>query len=207
MQSEFDVELSGTTAVVVIQIGNKLMMANVGDSRAILGRYVAGNTTIDRKKAHEAIDLTRDQKPNDKHEMERIIGAGGQVDCFYDENGHPDGPYRVFVAGEGYPGLAMARSIGDGIGKSCGVVADPVISEFTVDPSRDKFLVLASDGVWEFLSSQHVAMIVGSMTTPESSCRQLVFEAKQEWDRRSVEEGGYRDDITSLVIYLQGHTR
>eukprot|EP00002_Diphylleia_rotans_P019799 TRINITY_DN3826_c0_g1_i4.p1 TRINITY_DN3826_c0_g1~~TRINITY_DN3826_c0_g1_i4.p1 ORF type:complete len:754 (-),score=151.41 TRINITY_DN3826_c0_g1_i4:356-2617(-) len=207
LQADFDVDLSGTTAVVVIQIGHKIIIGNVGDSRAILGRAFASGTTADRKKMFEALDLSQDQKPDQPGEMQRIVASGGQVDCFYDENGNPDGPYRVFIAGEGYPGLAMARSIGDGIGKSCGVIADPVITEYTLDRERDRFLVLASDGVWEFLSSQHVVNTVGSMSTPESSCRQLVFDAKQEWDRRSVEEGGYRDDITALVVYLHSHIR
>lgn len=36
---------------------------------------------------------------------------------------------------------------------------------------QDKFMVLASDGVWEFISSQEAVEIVGSFDTPEEGCR------------------------------------
>jgi serine/threonine protein phosphatase PrpC len=54
------------------------------------------------------------------------------------------------------PGLAMSRSLGDGLAHSCGVISDPEIIEFEVHPD-DKFIVVASDGVWEFLSNEQVA--------------------------------------------------
>jgi serine/threonine protein phosphatase PrpC len=57
------------------------------------------------------------------------------------------------------PGLAMSRSLGDQVAHSVGVSSVPEIMEYymTVD---DKFVVIATDGVWEFLSSQEVAEIV-----------------------------------------------
>ena len=50
------------------------------------------------------------------------------------------------------PGLAMARSIGDSIASKIGVIADPVVTEHRLKP-EDKFIIIASDGLWEFLSS------------------------------------------------------
>eukprot|EP00002_Diphylleia_rotans_P032570 TRINITY_DN6851_c0_g1_i5.p1 TRINITY_DN6851_c0_g1~~TRINITY_DN6851_c0_g1_i5.p1 ORF type:complete len:638 (+),score=130.11 TRINITY_DN6851_c0_g1_i5:61-1974(+) len=180
---DFDVEMSGTTAIVAIRVGRKLYIANVGDSRAVLGKKSLTGGQIDRSHGYEAIDLSRDQKPDEKSEMTRIMSMGGHVERSFDEEGKPDGPYRVYVAGEGYPGLAIARSIGDRAGKTCGVIPDPVITEHNIDIDRDKFLILASDGVWEFMSSQRAVAIVGGMTGAESACRQLVFDAKQEWDK------------------------
>lgn len=53
------------------------------------------------------------------------------------------------------PGLAMARSIGDDIAASVGVHATPEIMTYELT-KRDKFMVIASDGVWEFLSNEQV---------------------------------------------------
>lgn len=60
---------------------------------------------------------------------------------------------------EDIPGLAMTRSMGDGVAHSVGVTADPEVMQFTLS-TNDKFLVIASDGVWEFLSNEDVAKIV-----------------------------------------------
>mmetsp|Transcript_60560 Transcript_60560/g.126757 ORF Transcript_60560/g.126757 Transcript_60560/m.126757 type:complete len:94 (+) Transcript_60560:901-1182(+) len=57
------------------------------------------------------------------------------------------------------PGLAMARSIGDDIAATVGVHATPEIKVHDLT-ERDKFMVVASDGVWEFLSSEDVVEIV-----------------------------------------------
>jgi len=43
------------------------------------------------------------------------------------ENGVKSGPYRVWFKNEGYPGLAMSRSIGDLVATSVGVICEPGI--------------------------------------------------------------------------------
>ncbi len=53
----------------------------------------------------------------------------------------------------------MSRSFGDRVAHSVGVSAEPETWEFTLG-LHDKFLVIASDGVWEFLSNEDVANIV-----------------------------------------------
>lgn len=53
------------------------------------------------------------------------------------------------------PGLAMSRSIGDGLATSVGVIPDPEFYERDLTP-EDKFLVIASDGVWEFLTNEEI---------------------------------------------------
>jgi serine/threonine protein phosphatase PrpC len=57
------------------------------------------------------------------------------------------------------PGLAMSRSIGDYIAHTVGVSTDPEVMKFELTP-QDKFIIIASDGVWEFLSNEDVAKIV-----------------------------------------------
>ena len=66
---------------------------------------------------------------------------------------------RVWLAEQDAPGLAMSRSIGDFIAHTVGVSTDPEVMKFELKPD-DKFIIIASDGVWEFLSNEDIAKIV-----------------------------------------------
>jgi len=72
------VRLSGSTCVSLLTFGRKIYVANVGDSRAILVRM--------GKQANqfEVAALTRDHKPSDPLEGQRIMQAGGRVDAYRD---------------------------------------------------------------------------------------------------------------------------
>lgn len=59
---------------------------------------------------------------------------------------------RVWLKNEDIPGLAMSRSFGDSTAAKVGVNAVPEVREFTL-ALEDKIVVLASDGVWEFLTN------------------------------------------------------
>ena len=109
----------------------------------------------------QATALNRDHKPECKDEAERILKRGGRIDSFRDyyNNGEPIGPQRVWLQDQEMPGLAMSRSMGDRVAHSVGVSAEPEVKEFTLGLD-DKFMVIASDGVWEFLSNEDVANIV-----------------------------------------------
>lgn len=72
----------------------------------------------------EALQLSRDHKPNLEDERARIERSGGKV-AKYIENGIKVGPYRVWKKNEPYPGLAMSRSIGDLQASKIGVIATP----------------------------------------------------------------------------------
>lgn len=52
----------------------------------------------------------------------------------------------------------MTRSFGDQIAASVGILAEPEINEWKLT-NEDKFMVLASDGVWEFIESEEVNLI------------------------------------------------
>ena len=64
--------------------------------------------------------------------------------------------------------------------------------------TSDDFLILASDGVWEFISIEEAVEIVGSSQSPESGCKHLMQKARSKW--RHKEKGAYVDDITAMVI-------
>lgn len=75
-------------------------------------------------------------------EAERIKECHGRVFALHDE---PE-VMRVWLPFENSPGLAMARAFGDSCLKDYGVIAVPVVTYRQVT-DRDKFIVLASDGV------------------------------------------------------------
>ena len=193
----FDAKESGTTCVLVIHIGNHLICANVGDSRAI----VAFDETNDPNLTYlRAIPLSIDYKLELPEEKSRIIMSGGMVEQAVDELGLPSGPFRVYAPGKEYPGLAMSRSIGDLIAKTLGVIPDPGIMEYNLNKNT-KFFILCSDGVWEFLNNNQVKDI-GKQFYLNSNATELC----QELISRSVIEWKYNDntidDITAIAVFF-----
>lgn len=172
---------SGSTAVSVLVQGDFLLCANTGDSRAIIGRLLPNDHWI-------AMDLSKDHKPDDPAEKARIERAGGRVEpskgkSQSDHSGNYQGPPRVWQAYELTPGLAMSRSIGDTSANELGVIPEPDVTWLRLS-REDNFLVLASDGLWEFLSSEVVARLVGpywSSGNVDGACDRLVKEALHCW--------------------------
>ena len=105
--------------------------------------------------------LSEDHKPELPEEEKRILAMGGRIDSFHDEenNNEPLGPQRVWLKDQEMPGLAMSRSLGDTIAHSVGVISNPETKSF-VASIEDKFIVIGSDGVFEFLSNDDIARIV-----------------------------------------------
>ena len=66
-----------------------------------------------------------------------------------------DGPPRVWLGHMDIPGLAMSRSLGDTVAHSAGVSSEPELSVIQLEP-EDRVVVIASDGLWEFMSNQEV---------------------------------------------------
>ncbi|OII75505.1 PP2C like protein phosphatase [Cryptosporidium ubiquitum] len=190
--NQFDCSLSGTTATVILHLPleNRIVTAHVGDSRSVLARWSRSGRVL------EAVDLTNDHKPNSESEKRRIIAAGGQVKRI-----EGDIPYRVFIKGKMYPGLAMSRAIGDTLGYQAGIIPEPDINTFQIQPEKDAFILICSDGVWEFISSQEAVDIIaeGGSSDAQLSAEKLAREA---WRRWIQEEGNVVDDITVQVIYL-----
>jgi len=85
-----------------------------------------------------------------------VIRSGGRIDSFRDSVGNAVGPLRVWLKNEDVPGLAMTRAFGDDVASRVGVTCEPEILELDLEKD-DKFLVLASDGVWEFLDNIDIA--------------------------------------------------
>ncbi|KAJ4875171.1 putative protein phosphatase 2C 78 [Raphanus sativus] len=122
----------GSTAVVSILTPKKIVVANCGDSRAVLCRN------------GKAIPLSSDHKPDRPDELDRIQAAGGRVIYW-------DGPRVLGV-------LAMSRAIGDNYLKPY-VISKPEVT-VTDRVKEDEFLILASDGLWDVVSNETACNVV-----------------------------------------------
>ena len=228
-----DCSLSGTTGCVCVVVGDHVTVANVGDSRALLVRAAPppsggaqGSATADT--ASGAADsaattprllpalLSIDHKPTMASETRRILLAGGRLKALTYEDG-VDGPVRVYCAREELPGLAMSRSLCDATGKRAGVSSMPDLYSYTL-ARGDAFLVLASDGLFEFVSSREVADALaetGALAARElarflaaggpepQQHLQLALEALAEAaSQRWMEREGVCDDISIIVAEI-----
>ena len=193
----FDATESGCTCVLVIHIGSHIICANTGDSRAILVLDSMGQNNIND---FYEVPLSYDYKPEMPEEKQRIELCGGVVEQLKNKNGEGVGPYRVWVKEGGYPGLAMSRSIGDLIGKKLGVIPNPGILEYDLNESV-KFIVVASDGIWEFISNEIVRNIGKQFykdKNPKGFCQEIVKDAYKLWK----ENGITVDDITAIAAFF-----
>ena len=184
---EIDANFSGTTCVMVFQVGERIICANVGDSRAIM------------VKGDKVIPLSFDQKPDDPEESKRIKENGGEISQ-YEEDGEKSGPFRVWQKGEVYPGIAMSRSIGDFIASKLGVIPEPKFLEEKIDKDT-KFIVVASDEIWEFLDNNTVKNMVMPFyekNDPNGACKELIKKSTEFWNQEDV----VVDDITVVVVFF-----
>ncbi|GMH13136.1 hypothetical protein Nepgr_014977 [Nepenthes gracilis] len=179
---------SGTTALSIVRQGEQIIVANVGDSRAVLATTLDDGSLV-------ADQLSVDFKPNLPQEVERIIGCNGRVFCLHDE----PGVHRVWLPNEELPGLAMSRAFGDHCLKDFGVISIPQIIHRNIS-SKDQFIVLATDGVWDVISNQEAVQIVSSTPQKALSAKRLVEHAVRAWKRSRC--GTAMDDISAICLFL-----
>ena len=108
---------SGTTMIVALVRKCTLYLANLGDSRALLGSQGIGKLVPSL--------VTNDHKPDDPVEKRRIEEAGGTVKAFREDDGTYSGPARVWNEKQTEPGLATSRSLGDLLAHRYGVIPSP----------------------------------------------------------------------------------
>ncbi|KAF7830440.1 protein phosphatase 2C 77 [Senna tora] len=184
-------ETVGSTAVVAIICSSHIIVANCGDSRAVLCR------------GKEPMALSVDHKPNREDEYARIEAAGGKVIQW---NGH-----RVFGV------LAMSRSIGDRYLKPW-IIPEP---EITVIPraKEDECLILASDGLWDVMTNEEACELAqrrillwhkknGIALPPErgEGIDPAAQAAAEYLSNRALQKGS-KDNITVIVVDLKAHRK
>lgn len=206
----------GSCCLVGVIWKGTLYVANVGDSRAVIGCLGKSNNII-------AEQLTRDHNASMEEVRQELRSL------------HPDDSHIVVLKHgvwriKGI--IQVSRSIGDAYLKKPEFSIDPSVQRFrlseplrrpvlTAEPSiyarvlrpQDKFLIFASDGLWEHLTNQEAAEIVYNY--PRAGiARRLVRAALQEAarkremryvDLKKVEKGirrFFHDDITVVVIFI-----
>lgn len=189
-RSGIEAQESGTTAVTALRKGNELFVANVGDSRCVLARDNGGRL--------DAVEMSNDHKPDRADERDRIVRSKGAVEPIRGCNGRFVGPSRVWTQKQVAGGLAVSRAFGDFSMEKAGVVAEPEIKQERLS-GKDKFLVLASDGVWEHMSNQQVIDVAKRHRDPKQASDAVVAEARKKWQQNGC---GYIDDITAVVMKL-----
>ena len=193
LDPRIDSYFSGSTCVSIVYTPSKLICANLGDSRCIIGKYDGKNWF--------SKNISNDHKPNNPLEEERIIKSGGRVESYKDEEGNYLGPKRVWLKDEEVPGLAMSRSFGDRVAHSVGVISEPDISEYSF-LHEDKFIILASDGIWEFISNEECVNYVKDYYIKKDINGALNFLYKEASKRWIIEEEVI-DDITLILIFFE----
>ncbi|KAK8473200.1 hypothetical protein PHAVU_001G075400 [Phaseolus vulgaris] len=173
----------GSTAVVAVIAAEELVVANCGDCRAVLGR------------GGEAVDLSSDHKPNRPDELMRIEEAGGRV---INWNGQ-----RVLGV------LATSRSIGDQYLRPY-VISKPEVT-VTKRSSKDEFLILGSDGLWDVISSEVACQVVRKCLNGQ--IRRVSNEVGKHQNRAAEAASllaeialakGSRDNTSVIVVELRG---
>ncbi|OWM88136.1 probable protein phosphatase 2C 34 [Punica granatum] len=179
---------SGTTALTIVKQGDHLIIANIGDCRAVLA------TTSDHSSLLP-IQLTVDFKPDLPQEAERITQSRGKVSSSHDE----PGVYRVWNPNGETPGFAISRAFGDYCVKEYGLISVPDVTHRKIS-SQDQFVILATDGVWDVISNKEAVRIVSSAPDREKSAKRLVECAAQEWKRKR--RGFAVDDISAICLFF-----
>ncbi|XP_052205613.1 probable protein phosphatase 2C 9 isoform X1 [Diospyros lotus] len=154
-----DLGRGGSTAVTAILInGQKLWVANVGDSRAVLS------------KSGQAIQLTIDHEPNT--ERDSIEDRGGFVSNIPGDVARVNGQ------------LAVSRAFGDKNLK-LHLRSDPDITDADIGADTD-LLIIASDGLWKVMDNQEAVNIARKIKDPRKAAKQLVVEALRKESKDDI---------------------
>ena len=194
LDENIDTTFSGSTCVSLIYSPQKIFCINLGDSRCILGKFDKKNNIWYHK------PLSNDHKPSIIEEKARILKSNGRIEPYKNENNFYIGPERVWLKDEDVPGLAMSRSFGDDLAHTIGVTCEPEIIEIEFN-EEDKFIILASDGIWEFMSNQEVVDIVKEFYM-KNDLQGALFSLYKEASKRWIMEEEIIDDITLIIIYI-----
>ncbi|XP_062180638.1 protein phosphatase 2C 53-like [Phragmites australis] len=184
----------GSTAIVAVVCSSHIIIANCGDSRAVLCR------------GKQPMALSVDHKPNREDEYARIEALGGKVIQW---NG-----YRVLGV------LAMSRSIGDRYLKPY-IIPVPEVS-IVSRAKDDECLILASDGLWDVMSNEEVCdaarkriLLWHKKNAEASSSAQRrsgdspdqAAQAAAEYLSKLALQKGSKDNITVIVVDLKAHRK
>ena len=178
-----DFEFSGCTATFASIVNNELTLAYLGDSKALMIKSFQGQLI--------GCSLTVDHNTLNALEKKRIQNAGGILSM--NEN---EGLSRVTIPSSPL-GLAITRSFGDEAFKNFGVICTPTVEKIKLEPS-DKFLVIATDGVWDVIKNYEIAKVLEKFQG-RNACERISRIARNRW----LESGQNTvDDITIAILSI-----
>lgn len=168
----------GSTGVVSLISAQHIIVANCGDSRAVLFRD------------NSAKRLSRDHKPSQADEEERVKAAGGRI---WDYNGR-----RVMGL------LAMSRAFGDHCLRKYGIIAEPEVT--IIERSLgDEFVILASDGLWDVISDTEACDLAKrcfSRASQRGASKDTAARVAASVLMRAALDKGSNDNVTVIVVDL-----
>ena len=159
-------QVGSTACVIYITIENNnriLYCANVGDTRAVL------------VKDNKGVRLTYDDRASDPKEHERIVSQGG-----------------IVFGGRVYGQLMLSRAFGDWELKTYGVSCEPHIIRYEIE-NEDKFLVIASDGVFDVMEDDDIFQLSKKQKNGKDFCDDIIKDTISR---------GSMDNISCFVIGL-----
>eukprot|EP00029_Vermamoeba_vermiformis_P007873 TRINITY_DN3529_c0_g3_i1.p2 TRINITY_DN3529_c0_g3~~TRINITY_DN3529_c0_g3_i1.p2 ORF type:complete len:394 (+),score=111.33 TRINITY_DN3529_c0_g3_i1:1613-2794(+) len=168
--TKYEYEGTTSTTVLIWKVGNDryIQAANVGDSTAFLVRD------------GEPMALTQDHRPTIPRERERITSQGIKLEA---------GQTRL-------NGLAVSRALGDHFPKemNCGLIAEPYVSPAIKLNKHDSHLIIASDGLWDVLSSEAAYELIRELNSAEDMAATLL--------RNALKSTKCTDNVTVIVVRL-----
>lgn len=182
---------SASTAVTALLCDNILTVGHLADSRLALGSTHAGLL--------KGTFLTTDHKPNMPDELDRIVKAGGSLVYLYKGKPFIRGGdfFERQRAGDNPMQLNYSRAFGAKDLKMYGLSGEPDISQITLS-NNDKYLILASDGVWDVIDVDHAMSIVNiALIDKLDPSKALVEEALRLQDGTKMV-----DNATAIVLCL-----
>lgn len=220
----------GSTASIILRLGDKLYFSNTGDSLSFLAKYNSdGTSTILHK--------NRFDKAYIQEEKDRITNLGGKV--FIPP--HPENA-RVNAYDEhikGMVSLGMSRAIGDWYHGKIGVIAEPIVDVVELEPfmkgvvrhkqsdGKEKqhgneknggfsntntnsglFVLSSSDGLYdhrkkEFVANRFGKCFFGKSLEEKQDCHAVVESVNLIDLATPKREKGYHDDITVLAMRVE----
>lgn len=210
----------GSCCLLGVICSGTLYIANLGDSRAVLGRLVKATGEV------LAVQLSTEHNACLEAVRQEL------------QSMHPDDSHIVVLKHNVWrvKGLIqVSRSIGDVYLKKAEYNREPLFAKFrlrepfkrpilSAEPSileyelqpHDQFVIFASDGLWEHLSNQEAVDIVQN-NPRNGSAKRLVKAALQEAakkremrysDLKKIDRGvrrHFHDDITVIVVFLDSN--
>ena len=191
---------SSCTSVTCVVASGILTVAHLGDSRAyLIVKSPAPPGSGSDAPVLRGVNLTRDHKPNDPGERERIEASGGTIEYLHHHHNKAfirGGDFdRRKAAGERAMQLQYSRAFGGKDLKPFGLSAEPTITQFSI--TRDHVgLIICSDGISDVANADDAAFIVGSAWQRGEDAAHVIAQwAIQERAHR----GMGHDNVTAIV--------